>query len=165
MELPANTWGRYDISNPVKGKRNTMWQRLKAWLGPTLFFMQVNTGERGERLAAAFLQKQGYAVVARNWRDPHDRRDELDLICRDGEMLVFVEVKTRAASALVAGYFAVDKRKKKVVRRAATAYLRSLQPRPRTFRFDVIEVAVSVSGATEVRHFENIELFPKHFRP
>ncbi|MCS6245574.1 MAG: YraN family protein [Opitutus sp.] len=142
-----------------------MWQRLKSWLGPKLFSMNEKTGERGERLAAVFLQNQGYAVVARNWRDPNDRRDELDLVCRDGEVLVFVEVKTRAAGALVAGYYAVDKRKKTVVRRAATAYLRTLQPRPRTFRFDVIEVAVSSSGSTEVRHFENIELFPKHFRP
>ena len=66
---------------------------------------------------------------------------------------------------LVAGFFAVDARKKKVVRRAATAYLRSLKPRPHCFRFDVVEVAVSADGAAQVRHFENIELFPKHFRP
>jgi putative endonuclease len=142
-----------------------MWQRLKSWMSPALFIMPLSTGERGERLAAEFLQKQGYAVVARNWRDPNDRRDEIDLICRDGEALVFVEVKTRSASALVAGFYAVDKRKKKVVRRAATAYLRALHPRPHTFRFDVVEVAVSASGLSQVRHFENIELFPKHFRP
>ena len=103
--------------------------------------------------------------MARNWRDPNDRRDEIDLVCRDGKVLVFVEVKTRAASALVAGYFAVDKRKKKVLRRAATAYLRMLQPRPHTFRFDVVEISVSALGYSTVRHFENIELFPKHFRP
>lgn len=123
------------------------------------------TGERGERIAADFLQRQGYAVVARNWRDPLDRRDELDLVCLDGEILVFIEVKTRTAAALVPGYFAVDKRKKKVVRRAATAYLRSLSPQPHTFRFDVIEVMVPVKGAAEIRHFENIALFSKHFRP
>jgi putative endonuclease len=141
-----------------------MWQRFHSWLGNPPFFRPLTTGERGERLASAFLQKQGYAVVARNWRDPNDRRDEIDLVCRDGEVLVFVEVKTRAASALVAGYFAVDKRKKKVLRRAATAYLRTLQSRPHTFRFDVVEIAVSSIGSSTVRHFENIELFPKHFR-
>ena len=79
--------------------------------------------------------------------------------------MVFVEVKTRDAHALVAGFYAVDSRKKKVVRRAATAYLRALKPRPHTFRFDVVEVAVASGGETEVRHFENLELFPKHFRP
>jgi putative endonuclease len=103
--------------------------------------------------------------VARNWRDPNDRRDEIDLVCHDCGVLVFIEVKTRAASALVAGYYAVDKRKKKVVRRAATAYLRALPERPHSFRFDVVEVAVPAAGSPEVRHFENIELFPKHFRP
>ena len=142
-----------------------MLHRLQSWLGNPSWFRSLSTGERGERLAADFLQKRGYLVVARNWRDPHDRRDELDLVCQDGAVLVFVEVKTRAATALVAGFFAVDSRKKKVVRRAATAYLRSLKPRPHSFRFDVVEVAVTASGAAEVRHFENIALFPKHFRP
>ncbi len=142
-----------------------MLQRLQSWLGNPSWFRSLSTGERGERLAADFLQKRGYLVVARNWRDPHDRRDELDLVCQDGAVLVFVEVKTRAATALVAGFFAVGSRKKKVVRRAATAYLRSLKPRQHSFRFDVVEVAVTASGEAEVRHFENIELFPKHFRP
>ena len=147
------------------GKLLFMLQRVKTWLEQAHLFHSPTTGERGERLASAFLRSQGYEVVASNWRDPRDRRDELDLVCLDGEVIVFVEVKTRAASALVAGYYAVDKRKKNVVRRAATAYLRSLQPRPHSFRFDVVEVAISVDGSPNVRHFANIELFPKHFRP
>ncbi len=142
-----------------------MWQRLKTWLGGAPFLRPVSTGERGERLAGAFLEKQGFAVVARNWRSPRDRRDEIDLICRDGEIVVFVEVKTRAAGALVAGYHAVDTRKKSVVLRAAKAYLRKLNPRPHTYRFDVVEVSIVPNGAPEVRHYENVELFPKHFRP
>ncbi len=142
-----------------------MWQRLKNWLGHASFSRAASTGEHGEKLAATFLQKQSYRIVARNWRSPRDRRDELDLICRDGDVLVFVEVKTRAANALVSGFHAVDARKKSVVRRAATAYMRQLRPRPETYRFDVVEVSVPVQGAPEVRHYENVELFPKHFRP
>ena len=122
-------------------------------------------GERGEGLAAEFLQKRGYVVVARNWRNPTDRRDELDLVCRDGAVLVFVEVKTRAAHALVSGFYAVNARKKAVVRRAATAYMRRLRPVPHTYRFDVVEVSIAPQGSPEVRHYENVELFPKHFRP
>lgn len=144
---------------------DVMWSRLKTYLGHIPFLGPVSTGERGERLAAAFLRKQGYSVVARNWRSPRDRRDELDLVCRDGEVLVFIEVKTRAAGALVSGYHAVDKRKKAVVLRAAKAYLRGLRDRPHTYRFDVVEVSIVSGGAPEVRHYENIELFPKHFRP
>src|SRR5450759_4281309 len=80
----------------------------------------TTAGNRGEQLAAAWLQRErGFAIVARNWRSPRDRRDEIDLVCRDGDALVFVEVKTRAAGALVPGYYAVDERKKTVLRRAA----------------------------------------------
>ncbi|MFA6960197.1 MAG: YraN family protein [Opitutaceae bacterium] len=142
-----------------------MLQRLKFWLGRMPFFRPTATGERGERLAADFLRRRGYRVVASNWRSPRDRRDEIDLICRDGEVLVFVEVKTRAANAQVSGYYAVDNRKKAVVRRAASVYMRQLRPRPHTFRFDVVEVAVEAGGHSEVRHYENVELFSKHFRP
>jgi putative endonuclease len=126
-------------------------------------------GESGERLAAEFLRRErGFAVVVRNWRSPRDRRAELDLVCRDGEALVFVEVKTRAAGAVVPGYYAVDRRKRRALLRACEAYLAQLAPRPRTFRFDVVEVALPAPAAPagavpEVRHFENIPLFPKHY--
>jgi len=78
-------------------------------------------------------------------------------------------VKTRAAAALVQGYDAIDERKRRVVRRAADYYLGGLRPadRPRTVRFDVVEVALPPAGdrrAPEVRHFENVPLFAKHFR-
>ena len=136
-----------------------------------------DAGGRGEQLAAAWLQRErGFVVVARNWRSPRDRRDELDLVCRDGDALVFVEVKTRAAAALVPGYHAVDERKKRVLRRAAAAYLARLRDPPRTFRFDIVEVAKPSStnaaegstrgsvGEPEILHFENVPLFPKNFR-
>ena len=125
------------------------------------------TGDGGERLAAEFLQREhGFKIIARNWRSPRDRRDEIDLICRDGEALVFVEVKTRAGHALVQGYEAVTKQKKDILRRAATDYLRALAPanRPHTFRFDIVEVATRTSGAPDVRHFANVPLFPKYFQ-
>jgi putative endonuclease len=123
-------------------------------------------GAAGELAAAKFLRARGLRVVTRNWRNPRDRRDELDLVCRDGDALVFVEVKTRAASALVPGYYTVDRRKKKVLRRTVTAYLRGLRPPPATFRFDVVEVATFADARPpEVRHFENVPLFSKHFRP
>ncbi|HTQ29830.1 MAG TPA: YraN family protein [Opitutaceae bacterium] len=125
------------------------------------------TGAAGERAAEEFLRRErGFSIVTRNWRSPRDRRDEIDLVCRDGGVLVFVEVKTRAAGALVPGYYTVDARKKKVLRRACTAYLRALagDARPQTFRLDVVEVAMPGGGGPpEVRHFENVPLFPKSF--
>jgi putative endonuclease len=129
--------------------------------------LHTSAGEKGERLAAAWLERnRGFTIVARNWRNPRDRRDEVDLVGRDGEALVFVEVKTRASDALVPGYHAVDARKKTVLRRAAMAYLARLREKPRTIRFDIVEVALPAGGTgdPEVRHFENIPLFPRNFQ-
>jgi putative endonuclease len=118
-------------------------------------------GARGEQAAADFLcARRGFAIVTRNWRSPRDRRDELDLVCRDGEVLVFVEVKARAQGALVSGYDAIDERKKRALRRAVHAYLAQLTPPPRTFRFDVAEVTLSGRLPAQVHHFENAPLFP-----
>lgn len=142
---------------------------MLAWL-KDLFSHETsgNAGERGERIAAEWLRRErAFSIVARNWRSPHDRRDEIDLVCRDGEALVFVEVKTRSDSALVPGFHAVDARKKRVLRRAAEAYLAGLGEKPLTFRLDVVEVVLPPAGSTsapEVLHFENIALFGKHFR-
>jgi putative endonuclease len=143
-----------------------MFARIKAILDK---MTSNGSGDRGEKLAARHLiEKAGYRVLAANWRNPRDRRDELDLVALDGETLVFVEVKTRVADALVPGYYAVNKRKKRVVERAARAYLHGLKQKPHTVRFDIVEVAMSRTGASGgpvIRHFENVPLFPKSFRP
>lgn len=142
-----------------------------------------DAGTRGEDCAAEWLKRErAYAIVTRNWRNPADRREEIDLVCRDGEVLVFVEVKARAAGAMVPGYHAIDARKKRVLRRAIDAYLTKLgESAPPTFRFDVVEVSFPVvttgSGADagngpargaapapEILHFESVPLFPKHYR-
>jgi len=142
-----------------------MLDRLKNFWGK--LFSQKNltaqaaAGVRGEQAAADFLQdRHGFTVVTRNWRSPRDQRDEIDLVCRDGEVLVFIEVKARAAGALVPGFQAVDERKKRVLRRAVHAYLAALTSPPRTFRFDVAEVTLSDRLPPQVLHYENVPLFP-----
>ena len=136
---------------------------LRDWLGKILWWRAAapGIGAMGEAAAAEFLgRKNGFRVVARNWRH---RRDEIDLVCRDGAVLVFVEVKTRAVRALVGGFVAIDKRKKRALRRAIRAYLGQLRAKPHTFRFDVVEVRHEEGRATEILHFENIPLFPKNY--
>jgi len=125
-----------------------------------------DAGARGEKQAADWLEKnRRFVVVARNWRDPRDRRREIDLICRDREVLVFVEVKARAEGSLVPGYYAVNKRKRKAMKQAIDAYLSQLRPAPHTFRFDIVEVSQSIGRTPpEVLHFENIPLFSKQYR-
>jgi putative endonuclease len=121
-------------------------------------------GAEGERIAAEFLRgRLGYEIVVRNWRNPLERREEIDIVCRDHDVLVFVEVKTRPADALVPGFFAVDLRKKRALRRAIHAYLTQLQFRPPTFRFDVAEVILAGNTPPQVLHFQNVHLFPKGY--
>jgi len=130
---------------------------------------ELNVGVRGERLAAEWLRRErAFVIVASNWRSPRDRRDEIDLVCRDSDALVFVEVKTRKIGALVPGFHTVDTRKKRVLRRAAEAYLAGLREKPQTFRLDVVEVAIAgeqdSSAVPEILHFENVPLFGKYFQ-
>jgi len=150
--------------------RAEMLARIKEWwarlTGPR--DERQARGAAGERAAERFLcAKPGWRLVVRNWRSPRDRRDEIDLVCRDGDVLVFVEVKTRAAGALVGGYHAVDTRKRRILRRAAGVYLRGLRDaRPTTVRFDVVEVewATADGQLPMVRHFENVPLWPRGLR-
>lgn len=125
------------------------------------------SGADAERLAADWLRRErGFSIVCRNWRNPRNRREEIDLVCRDQDVLVFVEVKARASGALVPGYFAVDARKKRVLARAARSYLRQLHPCPSTYRLDVVEVSIppiDSDAAPELLHFENVPLFGTRF--
>jgi putative endonuclease len=143
---------------------------MLSWLKRLLGGKQTS-GARGESLAADWLRRErGFSIVVRNWRSPHDRRDEIDLVCRDGEALVFVEVKTRSADARVPGVYTVNERKKRVLRRAAEVYLTGLRQKPRTFRLDVVEVSLAkpkageTDGPAEILHFENVALFSKQYR-
>lgn len=140
---------------------NDVWQRIAPRKAAT---EAGEAGARGEAAAADFLIKRAaFEIVARNWRSPRDRRDEIDLVARDGEVLVFVEVKARSVHALVPGYHAIDERKKRALRRAVHAYLKALRDAPRTFRFDVVEVALSDRLPPQCLHFENVPLFPKSY--
>ena len=138
-----------------------VWAGLEKKAAPSA---PAEAGARGEQAAADFLRtRQGFVILTRNWRSPRDQRDEIDLVARDGDVLVFIEVKARAADARVPGYFAVDERKKRVLRRAVHAYLSALAQPPKTFRFDVVEVALSARLPAQCLHFENIPLFPKGY--
>jgi putative endonuclease len=119
----------------------------------------ADRGSRGEAAAARFLRcERGFRILAQNWHNPHDKREEIDLIAQKDGVIAFVEVKTRTAGALVPGYFAVGRRKKRALRGAIRAYLSMHFPRPRTYRFDVVEVEIG-GGPPGIRHFENVGLF------
>ena len=113
-------------------------------------------GQYGENLAAKFLQQKRYKIVEKNW---NFKNDELDMICLDGDVLVFIEVKLRDSNALVSGYYTVLKQKKTALKRAITAYLAKLGTDVITYRLDIVEIALDKSTMQhEIFHFENISL-------
>ena len=104
------------------------------------------TGKLGEEAALFHLQREGYTVVARNWRHAHLRGD-IDLIGWHGGFLCFVEVKTRSHRGNIAAEFAVNQEKRRMLRRMARAYLRRLDDHDHIpVRFDVISVYLLTSG-------------------
>jgi putative endonuclease len=122
---------------------------------------RAERGQYGEDLAVAYCKHTlGFQVIARNWRY---KRDELDIVCVDAGVLVFLEVRARAANALVGGYHSIDAHKKRVLQRGSKAYINQLQNPPKHVRFDVIEVSLSDDGEGDVRHYGNVPLFSKHY--
>ncbi len=108
----------------------------------------------GEKMAGQFLQNKGFVILGRRVRV--GRRDELDLIARQKNVLVFVEVKTRRAEEFGRPSSAVNKAKKQALSRAAVHYLMRLKEKPGFFRFDVVEVVGEEDGeAPVIRHIEN----------
>ncbi len=96
--------------------------------------MNSAKGRAGEAKAAAFLETCGYHIVQRNVRLPGG---EIDLVCRDGETVVFVEVKSRGSARFGTALAAVDARKRATLRRLAADYLQIVQPHA-CVRFDVV---------------------------
>src|SRR5262245_20604283 len=111
-------------------------------------------GQRGEELAARFLERRGFAILARNLRS---RLGEIDLIARDGRTLVFVEVKARRGSGGDPPQAAVDGRKQARLARVAVDYLARERAGGEACRFDVVAVTFDAGdpagGVARIEHF------------
>src|SRR5215831_7609860 len=101
----------------------------------------LRLGLKGEKLACQFLRRKGYKVLYRNFRGRTG--GEIDIVCRDKDTLVFVEVKTRTREDFGRPFAAVDRVKRKRISRGALAWLRMLENPDILFRFDVVEVIVA----------------------
>lgn len=110
-------------------------------------------GLQGERLAARFLQKLGYRILARGHRE---RLGELDLVALDGQTIVLVEVKTWRMGDRGDPSLAVDERKQEKLTRAALTYLKQRRLLEQAARFDVISIVWDGdNGKPAIRHFIN----------
>ena len=110
------------------------------------------TGQRGEEEAYFFLRKNGYVMVARNFRSPRCR-GEIDLIGWDKDVLCFIEVKTRTTLQVKPGEAAVDRHKRHEIAAVTREYLRTLPPSCQ-WRFDIVSVYYDQSKARQRPRFE-----------
>ncbi|MEM6910638.1 MAG: YraN family protein [Verrucomicrobiota bacterium] len=120
-------------------------------------------GRWGERLAARFLAESGLKVLRRNFRARHG--GELDLVCREGKVLVFVEVKTRRSDFHGRPIEAIDEEKRRLLIRGAMEWLRHLHYPDVFYRFDVVEVLAPPGQAPEIQHVPNaFQTTERHYR-
>jgi putative endonuclease len=108
-------------------------------------------GVSGEALAADHLRGLGYRIVAADVRTP---LGQLDLVARDGETLVFVEVKARAGTGFGLPQEAVGWQKMRKLRQLAAYYLQR-QPHPGPVRFDVVGLVVKEGRVLRLDHVKN----------
>jgi putative endonuclease len=109
---------------------------------------RISLGKRGEQIAADYLRAKGYRIEDRNYRQ---KTGEIDIICRDGNTFVFVEVKTRQHCGFGHPTEAVTRRKQTQISRTALLYLNSQELFDTPTRFDVVGIILAETGP-EISH-------------
>ena len=130
----------------------TLWERLKHWRAPKELPLHLRRGQLGERVAKKHLQRLGLKFLTANYRS---ERGEIDLIFRERDCLVFVEVKTRSSEDWTRPAAAVNAAKRERLSRTALDYLKLLRHPQVKFRFDIVEVLLNDDAVREVRHLPN----------
>lgn len=111
----------------------------------------IDFGKNGEQISRQFLESKGYAILKENWRFEHK---EVDLICKDGNTLVFVEVKTRSGNYFQQPYEAVEIRKQKLLIEAAEAFILEFSDFDE-IRFDIISILQKPNSSAKIEHIIN----------
>ncbi len=101
----------------------------------------LTRGKQGENLAAKYLKKHKYKIVERNYRC---KLGEIDIVALDGNVLSFIEVKTRSSSEVIPPEFTVTKHKQSKIKKSAAHYLGKHGIEKRDCRFDI--VAITMEG-------------------
>jgi len=136
-------------------------ERIQSWLRRPPKPLHLRHGELGERAAKKYLQRKGLKFLTANFRS---ERGEIDLVLREKDCLVFVEVKTRSSEEWTRPAAAVDAVRRKRLTRAGLDYLRLLKNPPAKVRFDIVEVLLENSVVREIRHLPNTFEMQKPYR-
>ncbi len=110
------------------------------------------TGVLGEKLAAELLVDKGYRIVETNFRCPEG---EIDIVARDGDCLVFVEVRARRSRRFGTPEESITGRKKEHIRSAAARYREQREDLPELWRIDVVAVEMDGGRLFRVDHIVN----------
>lgn len=113
----------------------------------------TDLGKRGEDAACRYLEHQGLAVLARNWRCPEG---ELDIVATDGDRLVVVEVKCRSGTSRGAPVEAVTEAKLARVRRSAARWLTAHRVGGVEVRYDVVAIEWPPTGRVRLHHLRGV---------
>jgi putative endonuclease len=126
--------------------------KFQRWRSQEPWPEHLRRGRLGERAARKHLRRLGLKFLLANFRSP---RGEIDLVFRDQDCLVFVEVKTRSSEEWTRPSAAVDSRKRRLLSQAALDYLKLLRNPQIKTRFDIVEVLLRDGDVYEVRHLPN----------
>ncbi|MGH9321126.1 MAG: YraN family protein [Vicinamibacteria bacterium] len=118
--------------------------------------LRPDLGARGESVAARELKRRGYEILERRWRC---RIGEIDIVARDGETLVIVEVKARARADFGAPVNAVNREKRRRLERLARAYLKARRLQDVMVRFDAVGVTFLPDQSPRIEVYPNIGPF------
>ena len=129
------------------------WRNLFSLSKNSTKSVHLRRGAHGEKLACRFLRNNGYKILYRNFKGRSG--GEIDIVCRDDDTLVFVEVKTRMREDFGRPLEAVDRAKQKRISRGALAWLRMLDNPDILFRFDVVEVIVTDDAKPRLELIKN----------
>ena len=111
-------------------------------------------GKWGEDLAAESLQRKGYTIIERDWKS--GRRD-LDIVAKNGNVIVFVEVKTRRNSLYGQPEEAVDYRKLQSLQQAINHYIK-FRHISQEVRFDIISIVGTIGAEPDIQHIQDVAL-------
>jgi len=136
-------------------------QRIQNWCRGRTKPLHLVHGELGERAAKRYLKKRGLKFLTANFRTD---RGEIDLVMRDKDCLVFVEVKARSSEEWTRPAAAVDATRRRRLTRCGLDYLRLLKHPAVKVRFDIVEVLLEKSAVREVRHLPNSFAMERPYR-
>jgi putative endonuclease len=110
-------------------------------------------GQRGEQLAAEYLKRQGYTILATNW---HCKNGEIDIVAQKADSLIFVEVRTRRADNTESAFESITPRKQARMIAAAQAYIATHELDNMDWRVDMIGIAIPRNGKPIIEYAEDI---------